>query len=75
MLQEKPETAQLRRKNILLFTYMRGGSSFLGSIFESHPEAIYWYESLGPFYYQFLLENAQATYNVWFDKSHTPRYL
>ena len=54
-------------KKVLLFTYMRGGSTFLGSIFATHPEAIYWYEGLAPFYSQFLLETKSATYSVWFD--------
>ena len=69
---QKAETEDLRHK-ILLFTYMRGGSSFLGSIFQSHPEAFYWFESLGPFYSQFLLENDEAAYNVWFDEKQTVR--
>ena len=67
------QTSPKRHKKILLFTYMRGGSTFLGSIFQNHPEAFYWYESLAPFYYQFLLEQLPATSNVWFDPQYIPR--
>ncbi|KAK2148415.1 hypothetical protein LSH36_499g02034 [Paralvinella palmiformis] len=33
-------------KHILLVTYYRGGSTFLGEIFAQHPDAFYWFEPL-----------------------------
>ena len=32
-------------KKVFLYTYMRGGSTFLGGIFDRNPQAMYWYES------------------------------
>ncbi|ELU06326.1 hypothetical protein CAPTEDRAFT_204200 [Capitella teleta] len=32
------------RMNVLLITYYRGGSSFLGEIFNQNPHVFYWYE-------------------------------
>ena len=31
-------------KKVFLYTYMRGGSTFLGSIFDRNPQVTYWYE-------------------------------
>ena len=64
-------------KKVLLFTYCRGGSSFLGSLFDTHPEAIYWYEGLAPFYRQYLWELGTAAFNIWFDieAGHKVRYV
>ena len=33
-------------KYILLLTYYRGGSTFLGEIFAQHPDVFYWFEPL-----------------------------
>ncbi len=33
-------------KKVLLLAYMRGGSSFLGEMFASNPDAFYWFEIL-----------------------------
>ena len=30
--------------------YMRGGSSFLGQMFATNPEAIFWFELVDPMY-------------------------
>ena len=35
---------------VLLFGYMRGGSSWVGGLFDQNPEATYWYEPLDAFY-------------------------
>ena len=35
---------------ILLYSYMRGGSSLLGQMYNLHPEASYWYEPMEAFY-------------------------
>ena len=59
-----------RPKKILLFTYMRGGSTFLGSLFEKNPNAIYWYEALGPLYKQFLQTREFSDNEVWFDTNN-----
>ena len=37
-------------KRILLMAYMRGGSSFLGQMFATNPEAIFWFELVDPMY-------------------------
>lgn len=63
-----------RAKKIILFTYMRGGSTFLGSLFSAHPDSFYWYESLGYFYYQYLLEYP-ATISVQFYGNNTIRTI
>ena len=31
---------------VLLVTYWRGGSTFLGKLFERNPDSFYWYEPL-----------------------------
>ena len=35
---------------MLLFCYMRGGSTFFSELFQKNPEAMYWYEPLDGFY-------------------------
>ena len=37
-------------KNVLMVTYMRGGSTFLGELFKKNTQAIYWYEVAASFY-------------------------
>ena len=37
-------------KRVLLMAYMRGGSSFLGQMFATNPEAIFWFELVDPMY-------------------------
>ena len=37
-------------KRVLLMAYMRGGSSFLGQMFVTNPEAIFWFELVDPMY-------------------------
>ncbi|ELT92470.1 hypothetical protein CAPTEDRAFT_196777 [Capitella teleta] len=34
------------KKRVLMLTYMRGGSTFLGELFNQHPDAFYWFEPL-----------------------------
>ena len=51
-----------------MYTYFRGGSTFLGSLFEANPEVMYWYESLGAFYKQYYGTRYRATNQVWFDE-------
>ena len=44
-------TAHLsNQKRVLLMAYMRGGSSFLGQMFATNPEAIFWFELVDPMY-------------------------
>ena len=40
-------------KKVILYTYMRGGSTFLGSLFDKNPESVYWYEGLRGFYQRY----------------------
>lgn len=35
---------------VLLLTYMRGGSSLLGEMFNQNPDALYWFEPVDGFY-------------------------
>ena len=35
-----------RRKNVVILSQGRGGSSFLGGIFNCHPQVMYWFEPL-----------------------------
>ena len=37
-------------KKVLLLTYMRGGSSLFGELFNQHPSASYWFEPLDGVY-------------------------
>ena len=37
-------------KRVLLMAYMRGGSSFLGQMFATNSEAIFWFELVDPMY-------------------------
>ncbi|CBY11281.1 unnamed protein product [Oikopleura dioica] len=39
-----------KRKVILIFTFMRSGSTFLGELFNNHEDAFYIFEPLHPFY-------------------------
>ncbi|ELU07711.1 hypothetical protein CAPTEDRAFT_211936, partial [Capitella teleta] len=40
------EASVENKKHVLLLTYMRGGSTFLGELFNQHPDAFYWFEPL-----------------------------
>ena len=42
--------AQATHTKVLLFCYMRGGSSFFGDIFKNNSEVAFWYEPVAPFY-------------------------
>ncbi len=42
-----PITLLANATKVLLLTYYRGGSTFLGEIFRRNPEAFYWFEPLG----------------------------
>ena len=55
-----------RPKKVLIMAHKRGGSTFLGSIFQHHPGAFYWYEPLAPFYEQFIMEPYPAMDRVLF---------
>ena len=45
MLSDKPP-----RKKLILFCYMRGGSTFLSSFFKKNPDVLFWYEPFAAFY-------------------------
>ena len=42
----KPQQAFAKRKNLILLSTGRGGSSFLGSLFYNNPRVMYWFEPL-----------------------------
>ena len=50
---------------VFLYTYMRGGSTFLGQIFNWNPQAMYWYEVADSYFV------AKFGMPVW----HLPYYL
>ncbi len=41
-------------KKVLLLAYLRGGSTFLGELFASNPDAFYWFEIVQPMYQAFF---------------------
>ena len=43
---EKEETKQTTRTNVIILSQGRGGSSFLGGIFNCNPQVMYWFEPL-----------------------------
>ena len=65
---------RLKRKVIVITTFMRSGSTFLGELFNLHPETFYQFEPLHPFYhsgcdqqldekYQALLDRLRCTFH------------
>ena len=49
---QKPTTipARKKRKIIVITTFMRSGSTFLGELFNLHPDTFYQFEPLHPYY-------------------------
>ena len=50
-------------QNILLYTYMRSGSSYLGELFNRNPSVFYWFEPLAALYEMF---NRGRSSKYWF---------
>ena len=44
------QTQYTKRKAIVITTFMRSGSTFLGELFNLHPDTFYQFEPLHPFY-------------------------
>ena len=44
--------------------YMRGGTTFLGELFQRNPQAQYWYEPLGGFYTYYYAVGTQAAHGI-----------
>ena len=44
--------------------YMRGGTTFLGELFQRNPQAQYWYEPLGGFYSYYYAVGTQAAHGI-----------
>lgn len=42
------------RRKVLLFAYMRGGSTISLEVFRKNPEALVWYEPLDAFYMEYF---------------------
>ena len=55
---------------IILFAYMRGGSTFTGTLLGQHPQVFYWYEFLWDVYNSMLSSDQMCTVpaSVAFDK-------
>lgn len=63
-------------KKVLLYTYMRGGSSLLGEIFHQNKDANYWFEALDGFYQTYFVSPAGThALNLQFHRNKTRRYL
>merc|ERR1712168_622930 len=45
-----PEMNHSKRKVIIIVTFMRSGSTFLGEVFNNHPHSFYQFEPLHEFY-------------------------
>ncbi len=59
-------------KRVLLLAYLRGGSTFLGKLFASNPDAFYWFEIIQPIY-QSLYGIMRIPYEILYDKKGNKR--
>lgn len=68
------EIQRTKRKVIVITTFMRSGSTFLGELFNLHPDTFYQFEPLHPFYrsgchhelkekYQSLLDRLRCAFH------------
>ncbi len=49
-LNSKMDEDDVKVKKVLLLAYLKGGSTFLGRLFASNPDAFYWFEIVQPMY-------------------------
>ncbi len=59
---------------MLLMAYMRGGSSFLGQMFVTNPDAFFWFEIVDPMYGAMMgLRLYNNAYEVMYHENGTRR--
>ena len=49
---------------VVMAGYMRGGTTFLGELFQRNPQAQYWYEPLGGFYTYYYAVKTHAAHGI-----------
>ena len=63
-------------KKMILFAYMRGGSSIAGETFAHDPDGFYWYEPLDQFYSNYLGFNIYTIpLHITYNSKGQRRYL
>ena len=64
----------VKGSNVLLLTYMRGGSSVVGEMFNQNPEAFYWFEPIDGFYsHLYGTQHGFFPMDIYYNKDETVR--
>ena len=67
--------ATTKYKKVVLYTYMRGGSSYFGEIFHHNKDAVYWFEPMDSFYQAFFgMRSLVKPLNTFYYTNQTQRY-
>ena len=74
-VQTETHSANTGDVKVLLFTYMRSGSTFFGDFFNKNPNVAYWFEPLNGFYKDFYLAG-EGTFplDIVYHTNGTKRY-